>query len=69
MLVAGTPPSRSRRLNKPIIIGMIIIDISKMLMYDFYYNFLKYGDKIKLFFTDTDSLCVEIETEDVYKDV
>ena len=40
-------------------------------MYDFYYNVLKkrYDDKIKLLFTDTDSLCVEIETDDVYKDV
>ena len=40
-------------------------------MYDFYYNVLqsKYGDKIKLLFTDTDSLCVEIQTEDVYKDM
>ena len=36
----------------------------------FYYNVLKkgYDDKIKLLFTDTDSLCVEIETDDVYKD-
>ena len=50
---------------------MIILDLSKMLMYDFYYNVLKkrYGDKVKLLFTDTDSLCVEIETEDVYKDM
>ena len=39
--------------------------------YDFYDNVLKkrYGDKIKLLFTDTDSLCVEIETEDVYRDM
>ena len=50
---------------------MIILDLSKMLMYDFYYNVLKnrYGDKLKLLFTDTDSLCVEIETEDIYKDM
>ena len=40
-------------------------------MYNFYYNVLKkrYGDKIKLLFTDTDSLCVEIETDDVYVDM
>ena len=59
------------KLDKPIINGMIILDLSKMLMYDFYYNVLKkrYGNKVKLLFTDTDSLCVEIETEDVYKDM
>ena len=40
-------------------------------MYDFHYNTMKpkYGDKMKLLFTDTDSLCYEIETEDVYKDM
>ena len=40
-------------------------------MYDFYYNVLqkRYGDKVKLLFTDTDSLCVEIETEDIYMDM
>jgi hypothetical protein len=58
-------------LNKPILNGFIILELSKFIMYDFYYNVLKkrYGDKIKLLFTDTDSLCVEIETEDIYKDM
>ena len=39
-------------------------------MYDFYYNYIKkkYNDKVKLLFTDTDSLTYEIETEDAYKD-
>ena len=50
---------------------MIILELSQYLMYNFYYNVLKkrYDDKIKLLFTDTDSLCVEIETDDVYKDM
>ena len=58
-------------LDKPIINGMIILDLSKYLMYDFYYNVLqqRYGAKVKLLMTDTDSLVVEIETEDVYEDM
>ena len=50
---------------------MIILDLSKYLVYDFYYNVLqkRYGDNIKLLFTDTVRLCVEIETEDVYRDM
>ena len=40
-------------------------------MYDFHYEFIKnkYGDKAKLLFTDTDSLCYEIETKNVYQDM
>ena len=56
-------------LNRPAYVGMCIFDLSKMLMYDFHYNYIKkrYGDSDKLLFTDTDSLTYEIEAEDVYK--
>jgi hypothetical protein len=50
---------------------MSILDNSKRLMYDFHYNYikLKYGDDAKLLFTDTDSLCYKINTEDFFKDI
>ena len=58
-------------LNKPVYTGMTILDNSKILMYEFFYNHLKarYGQKCELIYTDTDSLILDIQTEDVYKDM
>jgi len=50
---------------------MCILDLSKTLMYDFHYNYIKhkYGDKAKFIFTDTNDLAYEIQTDDFYKDI
>ena len=56
-------------LNRLAYVGMCILDLSKMLMYDFHYNYIKkkYNNRARLLFTDTDSLTYEIEAEDIYK--
>jgi len=58
-------------LNKPISVGFTIHEISKLIMYQFFYDYLKptYGEKCTLLFTDTDSLCCHIETTDLYEDM
>ena len=68
-LVAVHMEKTTVKLNKPIQIGMSILDLSKTLMYRFHYDYVKpkWGDKAKLLFTDTDSLCYEIQIDDVYK--
>ena len=59
------------KLNKPVYVGMCVLDLSKHLMYDWYYNTLKrkYGSQCTLLYTDTDSLLVDIKTPDVYADM
>ncbi len=57
--------------NKPVYIGQTILDLSKTLMFDFHYGYIKkkYGGRAQLLFTDTDSLAYEIRTKDFYKDI
>ena len=71
ILVAVNMIRERLKLDKPSYVGMCILDLSKSLMYDFHYNYIKrkYGDGAKLLFTDTDSLCYVIETDDVYEDL
>ena len=54
--------------NKPIYVGFTVLALSKWLMYDFHYNFIKKHFDAELLFTDTDSLTYEIKSEDVYEE-
>ena len=58
-------------MNKPTYIGMCVLNLSKLLVYDFHYNIIKkrYGNKTELLFTDTDSLTYNIETTKIYADM
>ena len=57
-------------LNKPACTGICILQLSKVLVYEFHYDYVKnkYGNNSRLLFADSDSLLYEIKTEDVYKD-
>ena len=59
------------KMNKPIYLGLSILEISKLLMYEFWYDYMKpkYDDNVKLCYMDTDSFVMNIETEDFYKDI
>lgn len=58
-------------MDKPISVGMSILDISKVVMYDYYYNFLKkeYGENVRMAYTDTDSFVLHLKTPDFYADM
>ena len=57
--------------NKPIYVGQAILDLSKTLISDFHYDYIraKYNDAAELLFTDTDSLLYLIHTDDFYKHI
>ena len=59
------------KMNKPIYLGLSILDISKITMYEFWYDYVKskYEDKARLCYMDTDSFVVNIKTKDLYKDI
>ena len=70
-LIAVHMKKTELKFDKPVYLGMCILDLSKTIMYEFHYKYIKpkYGDKAKLLFTNTDSLMYEIKTEDFYKDI
>jgi hypothetical protein len=70
-LIACHMQKHKLKFDKPNYVGMSIVVLSKTLMYDFHYNFIreKYCDRAKLLFTDTDSLCYDLRTGDLYKDM
>ena len=59
------------KMNKPIYLGLSILEISKILMYEFWYDYMKpkYSDNVKLCYTDTDSFIINIKTKDFYKEI
>ena len=59
------------KMNKPVYLGLSILDISKTVMYEFSYDYSKpnYGNNVKLCYPDTDSFIIHIKTEDFYEDI
>ena len=60
------------KMNKPVYLGQAILDLSKTIMYEFHYDYMKrkYNESdLKLLYMDTDSLVYDIKTEDFYKDI
>ena len=59
------------KMNKPVYLGMSILDISKMLMHKFWYDYIKpkYEDRSKLCYTDNDSFIIHVITEDFFVDI
>ena len=59
------------KMNKPVYLGLSILEISKTVMYEFWYDYMKpkYGDNVKLCYMDTDSFIMHTKTKDFYKDI
>ena len=58
-------------MNKPVYLGLSILELSKVLMHEFWYDYVKpkYGEKAKLCYMDTGSFIVYIKTDGIYKDI
>ena len=58
-------------MNKPVYLGSSILDLNKIVMYEFLYDYVKpkYGENAKFCYMDTDGIIVHAKTEDIYKDI
>ena len=58
-------------MNKPVYLGLSILELSKIVMCEFCYDYVKpkYGEKAKLYYMDTNSFIVDIKADDIYKDI
>ena len=70
-LVAIEMKKTKIKMNKPIYLGLSLLEISKILMYEFWYDYMKpkYGDNVKLRYMDTDRFIMHIKAEDFYEDI
>ena len=70
-LLATEMKKRKVKMSKSVYLGLPILEISKTLMYEFWYDYIKpkYGDNVKLCFMDTDSFIMHIKTENFYKNI
>ena len=70
-LLANEMKKTKVKMNKAIYLGLSILEISKILIYEFWYDYMKpkYGNNVKLCYIDTDSFIMHIKTEDFYKDI
>ena len=60
-----------RTMNKPVYLGLSILDLSKTVIHEFWYDYIKpkYGEKAELCYMDRHSFIIHIKTEDIYKDI
>ena len=70
-LLATEMKKAKAKMNKPVYLGLLILEISKILMYQFLYDYMKpkYGDHVKLCYMDTDSFIMHIKTKDFFEDI
>ena len=70
-LMAAEMSKTKIKMNKPVYLGQVILDLSKLVMYEFHYEYIqpKYGHKAKLLYMDTDSFVYHIKTHDFYRDI
>ena len=58
-------------MSKPVYLALSILDLSKTVMYEFWYDYLKpeYGENVKVCYMDTNSFIAHVKTDDIYKDI